>query len=137
MVNPNNPLQIVASSKKFKNILTYDFTLATSFSTDGGQTWHPSADFTLPAGATVMTDPTLAWDDAGNVYAIGLVGNNPPTWNTIGMVAYKSTDGGQNWERLSLFTPAAATTSNGAREIPTLQAHFMGEFTLCGMTAPP
>lgn len=103
VVNPNNPLQIVASSKKFRNILTYDFTLATSFSTDGGQTWHPSADFTLPAGATVMTDPTLAWDDIGNVYAIGLVGNNPPTWNTIGMVAYKSTDGGQTWDAPKLI----------------------------------
>jgi hypothetical protein len=78
VVNPNNPLQIVAASKKFRNIQTYDFTLATSFSTDGGHTWHDSADFVLPPGATVMTDPTLAWDDAGNVYSVGLVGNNPP-----------------------------------------------------------
>lgn len=107
VVNPNNPLQIVASSKKFRNILTYDFTLATSFSTDGGHTWHDSADFTLPAGATVMTDPTLAWDDSGNVYAIGLVGNNPPTWNTIGMVAYKSTDGGQTWGAPKLIHTSA------------------------------
>jgi hypothetical protein len=97
IINPNNPQQMVAASKKFRNIQTYDFTLATSFSVDGGQTWHDSADFTLPSGATVMTDPTLAWDDVGNIYAVGLVGNNPPTWNTIGMVAYKSTDGGQSW----------------------------------------
>ncbi|MGZ4877960.1 MAG: sialidase family protein [Candidatus Angelobacter sp.] len=103
VINPNNPLQIVSASKKFRNIQTYDFTLATSFSTDGGQTWHDSADFTLPAGATVMTDPTLAWDDIGNVYAIGLVGNNPPAWTTIGMVAYKSTDGGQTWSAPQLI----------------------------------
>ena len=37
LFNPNNPLQIVAASKKFRNMQTYDFTLATSFSTDGGQ----------------------------------------------------------------------------------------------------
>ena len=29
VVNPKNPLQIVSSSKKFSNIHTYDFTLAT------------------------------------------------------------------------------------------------------------
>ena len=29
----------------------------------------------LPAPATVMTDPTLAWDDVGNVYMVGLLGN--------------------------------------------------------------
>ena len=38
LANPNNPLQIVAASKKFRNMQTYDFTLATSFSTDGGRT---------------------------------------------------------------------------------------------------
>src|SRR5262249_17833139 len=79
-VNPNNPQQIVAASKKFRNIQTYDFTLATEYSNDGGHTWHNSSDFVLPPPATVMTDPTLAWDDSGNVYSVGLVGNNPPTW---------------------------------------------------------
>jgi hypothetical protein len=96
-INPGNPLQIVAASKKFTNTETYDFTLATEYSTDGGQTWQPSPDLVLPAGATVMTDPTLAWDDSGNVFLVGLTGYNPPTWNTIGMVIYQSSDGGQTW----------------------------------------
>ena len=65
-----------AASKRFNNIHTYDFTLATEYSTDGGQSWHDSAAFALPAGATVMTDPTMAWDDSGNVFLVGLVGNN-------------------------------------------------------------
>src|SRR5579859_7850662 len=56
-INPNNPNQIVAASKKFANIHTYDFTLATEYSTDGGQTWQASPALALPAGATVMTDP--------------------------------------------------------------------------------
>ncbi|HEX8107214.1 MAG TPA: sialidase family protein [Kofleriaceae bacterium] len=97
VINPINPLQIVAASKKFNNIHTYDFTLATAYSIDGGRSWQDSAPFTLPPGATVMTDPTLAWDDAGNVFSVGLVGNNPPEWDTIGIAIYKSTDGGQTW----------------------------------------
>jgi hypothetical protein len=39
LINPNNPQQIVAASKKFKDIHTYDFTLATAYSSDGGRTW--------------------------------------------------------------------------------------------------
>ncbi|HEY4111887.1 sialidase family protein [Puia sp.] len=97
VINPNNPLQIVTASKRFNNIHTYDFTLAAEFSADGGHTWQNSAPYALPAGATVMTDPTVAWDDIGNVYTLGLVGKNPPKFDTIGMVVYKSTDGGQTW----------------------------------------
>src|SRR5260370_33234275 len=96
-INPNNPNQIVAASKKFANIHTYDFTLATEYSTDGGQTWYASPALALPAGATVMTDPTLAWDDSNNVFLVGLTGHTPPTWNTIGIVIYKPSDGGASW----------------------------------------
>ena len=103
LINPNNPQQIVSASKKFRNLHTYDFTLATAYSSDGGNTWNDSADFVLPAGATVMTDPTLAWDDSGNVFMVGLVGNNPPTFNTIGMVIYTSTDGGKTWSAPNLI----------------------------------
>jgi hypothetical protein len=98
-INPNNPLQVVAASKRFVNIETYDFTLATSYSVDGGKTWKNSASLATP-GFTVMTDPTLAWDDIGNIYIVGLTGTletTPPVFQTIGMVVYKSTDGGANW----------------------------------------
>ena len=96
-INPNNLLQVVAASKKFADIHTYNFTLATEYSTDGGQTWSPSSALGLPQGATVMTDPTLAWDDSNNVFLVGLTGYNPPAWDTIGIVIYKSSDGGQTW----------------------------------------
>src|SRR5215472_19268839 len=96
VINPNNSIQVVAASKKFANIQTYDFTLATEYSTDGGLTWNDSAALAMP-GFTVMTDPTLAWDDSGNVFLVGLSGTNPPTFNTIGIVIYKSTDGGATW----------------------------------------
>lgn len=99
-INPNNPLQIVAASKKFADISIYDFTLATEYSQDGGKTWQNSGPFAMP-GFSVMTDPTLAWDDSGNVYLVGLGGNlgpAPPRWQTtVGIFMYKSTDGGKTW----------------------------------------
>src|SRR4249919_132686 len=76
VVNPNNPLQVVAASKRFNDIQNYDFTLATSYSTDGGVTWHNSAALATP-GFTLMTDPTMAWDDIGNVFLVGISGTNP------------------------------------------------------------
>src|SRR5690348_12880476 len=86
-INPMNPLQVVAASKRFNNLHNYDFTLATVYSVDGGDTWHASADVAM-SGFTIMTDPALAWDDAGNVFLVGLAGNNPPTFNTVGIVIY-------------------------------------------------
>lgn len=107
VVNPNNPAQIVAASKKFNNIHTYDFTLATEYSTDGGHTWNDSAALAMP-GFTVMTDPTMAWDDSGNVFLVGLAGTNPPSWTTIGMVVYKSSDGGKTWSQSKAIHQSAA-----------------------------
>jgi hypothetical protein len=102
LANPNNPLRIVASSKKFRNIQNYDFTLATSFSSDGGLTWHDSADVPTPDW-DMLSDPTLAWDDAGNVFLVGLPANNPPNGNVVGIAVYKSTDGGQTWSNPNLI----------------------------------
>lgn len=96
LINPNNPKQIVAGSKKFKDIHNYDFTLATAYSTDGGTSWNDSADLPMP-GFTLLTDPAMAWDDSGNVFLVGLNGNNPPTFDAIGIVIYKSIDGGKTW----------------------------------------
>ncbi len=95
-INPNNPQQIVAGSKFFRNLETYDFTLATQFSQDGGLTWQDSAPLPL-SGFTVLSDPTIAWDDVGNVYLLGLSANDPPADNLVGIEGYKSTDGGQTW----------------------------------------
>jgi hypothetical protein len=106
LINQNNPMQIVAGSKKFKNIKTYDFTLATTYSTDGGYNWNDSADLSMP-GFTLLTDPALAWDDSGNVFLVGLSGNNPPTFDTVGIVIYKSIDGGQTWSAPNLIHTSA------------------------------
>jgi len=107
-INPNNPQQIVAGSKKFINYHTYDFTLATSFSADGGLHWNDSAPFALLPGWTGISDPAIAWDDSGNVFLVGLAFNNPPGSTIIGIAVYKSTDGGQTWSAPKLIHTSAA-----------------------------
>src|SRR5512133_1036739 len=96
-INPHNTLQIVSISKKFRDIHNYDFTLATQFSTDGGLTWQESADLALAADFTILSDPALAWDDAGTLFLAGLSGKNPPNPALVGIEIYISNDGGQTW----------------------------------------
>ena len=48
VINANNPMQVVSASKKFNNIQTYNFTLATEYSTDGGASWHDSSALAMP-----------------------------------------------------------------------------------------
>ena len=92
-INPNNPMQVVCASKKFSDIQHYIFTLAAAFSTDGGFSWQDSPD--LPLNAAILSDPTLAWDDVGNVFLLGISANSRT--NIFGVDAYKSPDGGQTW----------------------------------------
>jgi hypothetical protein len=92
-INPNNPMQVVCASKKFSDIQNYIFTLAAAFSTDGGVTWHDSPEF--PIKAKILSDPTLAWDDVGNVFLLGISADGPSA--IFGIDAYKSPDSGQNW----------------------------------------
>src|SRR5260370_14262414 len=96
VINPNNTQQIVAGSKKFINYHTYDFTLATAYSTDGGQTWADSTVLDLPTGWYGVSDPALAWDDVGNLFLVALPLKEPPPHPlslAVGIAASNSTDG--------------------------------------------
>jgi len=93
-INPNNPMQVVCASKTFSDIQNYIFTLAPAFSTDGGISWGEPQD-ALVLNAAILSDPTLAWDDAGNVFLFGISADDPG--HIFGVDAYKSTDGGQSW----------------------------------------
>src|SRR5260221_8759510 len=106
VINPNNTQQIVAGSKKFNNYHTYDFTLATAYSADGGQDWADSTVLDLPTGGYGISDPALAWDDAGNVFLVALPLKEPPPHPNslaVGIAVYKSTDGGQTWGQPKLI----------------------------------
>src|SRR5579864_3872402 len=87
VANPLDPYNIVGASKKFTDPHTYQFSLAAYASFDGGQSWSESAPLQLlntgdaDAQGVIWTgdnwagvsDPTVTWDDIGNVYLIGLV----------------------------------------------------------------
>jgi hypothetical protein len=102
IVNPVDPSNIVGSSKRFTNPQTYDFSLAAYASFDGGTSWTEAATLGLQPGWAGVSDPTLAWDAAGNVYLVGLAfGAGANT--LIGMAIYQSTDGGQTWSAPNLI----------------------------------
>jgi hypothetical protein len=80
--------------------------VATVYSKDGGRSWHDSAPPATP-GWTGLSDPALAWDDAGNVFLVGAAITNPPKIDYVAMAVYKSTDGGTSWS-----TPNVLHTSS-------------------------
>jgi hypothetical protein len=106
-INPNNSNEMVAGSKKFTNPMTYEFTLATSWSSDGGVTWNASSDLPLLAGWAGISDPALCWDESNNVYMLALPFKDPGLI-VIGIAVYKSIDKGHTWG-----TPKLIHTSAG------------------------
>ena len=109
-VNPANPSNLVAASKKFSNPLTYRFTMGLRVSFDGGEGWQDASLPTLPEWGSMvgsngqdapsgMTDPAVAFDHVGNAFMVG----EPIQYatngdiNTVGMYVYKSINGGLNW----------------------------------------
>jgi hypothetical protein len=106
-INPTDGQNLIAASKRFRNIHTYDFVIEPLASFDGGKTWTPSPlalhrDWGVNPG---MSDPTIAWDPQGWAYLF--VGphwkSNNPTDATgspaigIGVWVYISKDGGKSW----------------------------------------
>src|SRR5437667_11451001 len=71
-VNPTDPLNMVGSSKRFTNPLTYAFSLAAYATFDGGLSWIESP-LALVAGADFTSDPAVAFDDLGNAYLLAMV----------------------------------------------------------------
>ncbi len=112
-VNPKNPANMIGASKKFDDPAIYLFQVGPIYTFDGGVTWHESS---LPreAGWDGMTDPTVAFDHFGNAFIVA----EPLKFNTVsvgtpedltglGMVVFRSTNGGANWgtgTRLTLDT---------------------------------
>jgi hypothetical protein len=103
VINPKNSRNMIGLSKKFIDPAIYLFRLAPIYTFDEGNTWHES---TLPVqpGWDGMTDPAVAFDNFGNAFIIG----EPLKFNQdkigtgedvtgLGMVAYRSTDGGVTW----------------------------------------
>ncbi len=98
---------MVAGSKRFTNPSKYEFSLAVYTTFDGGQTWIEPSLLLLPGWAGT-SDPTIAWDNKGNVYLVALPfgpGNDTPL---LGIAVYKSTDGGLTWSNPLLIHDSEA-----------------------------
>jgi len=104
-VNPNNPQQIAVMT----NGIAGDAGLPLSFSTDGGQTWTRTV-FATGTGAggdgrpAACCDPTLSWDDHGNLF-VGYLQRNPRT-----IELYVTNDLGANFTNLGPVDTGAAGT---------------------------
>jgi hypothetical protein len=101
--NPLNPSNLVGSSKKFRNPATYDFTLAAYSSFDGGESWAESPPLGLLSGWSGVSDPAIAWDNAGNAFLAALPFNLA---STLGIAIYKSVDGGRTWSAPNFIHPS-------------------------------
>jgi hypothetical protein len=125
-VNPNDPLQLVAGANSFfqdndsacdapppGQLKTFG-TQALFGSTDGGKTWehrcapwHPGVIGGV-AGADEWfgSDPSLAWDAAGNAYAAYLLisqeGDTKPFKLGSAIMVAKSGDAGNSWSPLGV-----------------------------------
>jgi hypothetical protein len=97
-VNPRNVNNVVGASKKFVDPAKYHFKLGPVWTKDGGNTWRES-ELPLEPGWDGMSDPTVAFDDFGNVFLIGEPLKFDDDLTGLGMVVYRSTDGGESWER--------------------------------------
>lgn len=104
-VNPNNNQQIAVMT----NGIPGDAGLPLSFSSDGGQTWTRTV-FATGTGAggdgrpTACCDPTLAWDEHGNLF-VGYLQRNPRA-----IQLYVTTDLGANFTNLGPVDTGAAGT---------------------------
>lgn len=114
--NSQNPLNMVGSSKRFTDPRQYEFTLAAYSTFDGGSTWQEAAPLTFQDGWTGISDPTVAWDSAGNAYIVALPFTGTGEDQTlVGIAVYRSTDGGRTWSPPKLIH----TSSNDDKQTAT------------------
>lgn len=106
-VNPANPEQMVAVSKRFPNPSAYAYQADAYATLDGGSTWqevHFPAYY--PTGATApanLSDPVVAWDygTADQPYGVCYAAFNiVPAGQTRGIciLVYRSADAGRTWQ---------------------------------------
>jgi len=104
-VNPLNPANMICASKRFYDRAAYKSSIGISFTKDGGTTW---TEVPLPATPkhpefTWLVDPDVAFDSKGNCYLWAEPVDKPPQLETIAMVAYRSTDGGANFQETAII----------------------------------
>jgi hypothetical protein len=126
-VNPLNAKNVVGSSKRFTDPAKYNFVLAAYTSIDAGLTWRDTV-LDLPAGAGHCSDPAVAFDNAGNVYVVGLplgpgdFANGP----TLGISINRSSDGGKTWGAAEMIHHSGGDDKQGASSDCTPSSPYFG-----------
>jgi hypothetical protein len=116
-VNPTNPLNLVAASKRFTDPTLYEFSVAAYCSFDGGISWNESV-LTKQQGWDGLTDPVVVFDAKGTAYLVALpirylsqAGNPGNFIDALGVAVYRSWGGGKAWSPATMidtFDPGIA-----------------------------
>src|SRR5690348_4247293 len=123
--NPLNPPNMVGASKRFTNLLTYEFSIAALATFDAGRTWSEARPLALLEGWAGISDPSLAWDRAGNAYLAALPFGAGAGTPMIGIAVYKSSDGGQTWGMPQLIHRSPGDDKQwAASDINPASSHF-------------
>jgi Domain of unknown function (DUF4214)/BNR/Asp-box repeat len=96
-INPTNPLQMFVFAN---DNAAGDNGMSGAYSTDGGKTWtqREVGDGT-DGNPNYFSDPTLAWDEFGNLFVVGL-SNRSNIKTVVGL----STDGGKTIKNIASFS---------------------------------
>jgi hypothetical protein len=96
-INPLNPDNIIAISKKFIDPVKYHFTVEPIMTTDGGYTWTP-VPLPAPSDWDGMTDPVVAFDHHGTAFVVAEpLRFDPDDIVVTGLQVFRRTNGGSNW----------------------------------------
>lgn len=97
-INPLNPQNMIAISKKFIDPAIYHFTVEPMVTMDGGYTWNP-LPLPAPSGWDGMTDPVVAFDHHGTAFVVAEpLRFDPNDIVVTGMQAFRLPNGSSNWE---------------------------------------
>jgi hypothetical protein len=138
-INPQNPSNMIAASKRFYDRANYKSSIGVSFTKNGGTNW---TEVPLPATPghpefAWLVDPDVAFDGKGNAYLWAEPVDNPPGLETIGMVAYRSTDGGASYvEKAILHNDNADDKGWIAADERTAGAHAGTLYAVWGASTP-
>jgi len=111
-INPLNPANMIAISKKFIDPTKYHFTVEPVLTNDGGTTWNP-----LPLPAPVdwdgMTDPVVVFDHQGTAFVVAEPLRFDPNDITVtGLHIFRLPNGGNTWSAPSSLIVGRAVDGN-------------------------